>query len=148
MREKRKPPLPRPGHQPAPEDSRTRPPSSVHEKVRVSFEYYEVGGKYCLSSLTREQAFSYLNAFKKLTERTWQQLLEGSSKTKGEKSGLNCTQYEKSALVNPDIWPRLSLDITRLLGVRADERRRLSGVRVGHVFYVLWFDESHAIIRG
>jgi len=148
MRENRKPPRPKPGEKPAPDDSRTRPPSTVHEKVRVSFEYYDIGGKYCLSKLTKEQAVCYLKALKKLTERTWQQLLEGKSKTPGEGSGLNCTYYEKSALRNPDLWPKFSQDITKLVGVRADERRRLFGVRVDHVFFVIWFDESHSIVKG
>ena len=144
-----KPPRPRPGQATAPVDARQIPPSPAHTKARVSFEYYKSGDKYCLSNFNKEQIISFLDCLRKLTERTWQQMLEGTSKDSAKKTGLNCTPYTRSDLANPGIWPKqLSPDISTLFGVRATQRRRVFGVRIQSVFYVLWFDEDHSIVNG
>ena len=35
----------------------------------------------------------------------------------------------------------------KILGIRASDRRRVFGVRIGNAFYVLWFDEGHQICK-
>jgi hypothetical protein len=140
---------PRPGQKPVTEDARTHPPSPQHTKVVVSFEYYEVREHYCLCHLNKDQIKLFLDCLHKLTQRTWQQLLAGSSRNPANKTGLNSTFYHRTDLSNPGIWPkRLGPDIEQLLGIRASERSRVFGVRVSGVFYVLWFDEAHSIVRG
>jgi hypothetical protein len=149
MGHKNNPPRPRPGQSISPEDARQNPPSPIHSKARVSFEYYETGEKYCLCHLNRDQITSFLDCLRKLTERTWQQLVDGASKTPSNKTGLNCTQYNRSDLKNPRMWPKqLGPDVDILLGVRATQRRRIYGVRIQGVFYVLWFDEEHGVVKG
>ena len=138
----------KPGQKPPVEDARKRPPSLVHSKIRVSFEYYDDGNPYCLSLYNAEQIRSFLACLRKLTERSWQQLVDGSSKDPAMKTGLNSTPYSKTDLKNPDIWPsRISPDV-QLLGVRATQRRRVFGVRIVDVFYILWFDENHEVVKG
>jgi hypothetical protein len=143
----RKPPRPRPGQKTPPEDARQHPPSPVHTKVRISFERYDPGGDYCLSRCDSEQIQSFLACLRKLTERTWQQLLEGSSKG-ASKSGLNSTTYARADLRNSDIWPAWLGPDVRIIGVRATERRRIFGARIDNVFYIIWFDERHQIVEG
>ncbi len=148
-RNQNKPHRPRPGSPPPADDARSQRPHPQHAKVRISFEYYEAGGRYCLCHHETEHIKTFLECLRKLTERTWQQLLEGSSKNPASKSGLNCTTYERTDLTNPDIWPaRLGADITTLYGVRATDRRRVFGIRVDSAFYVIWFDEGHGIVPG
>jgi hypothetical protein len=145
----KKPKRPRPGQKPSAEDARSNPPSPMHVKVRISFELCEDGNDYCLSRCAVDECRSFLSCLRKLSERTWQQLLEGSSRNPSDKSGLNSTVYSKNSLTNPDIWPsRLSPDVTSLLGIRASERQRIYGVRIDNVFHVLWFDKNHEICRG
>jgi len=148
MGRKNKRDRPRPGQKPPTEDARTHPPSQQHTKVVVSFEYYEAGEQYCLCHLNQDQIRLFLSCLQKLTQRTWQQLFEGSSKNSADKAGLNCTRYQRSTLSNPSMWPdRLGQDIEHVLGVRASSRSRLYGVRVSQVFHVLWFDEDHSIVK-
>ena len=136
---------PRPGVKMPPDDSRRNPPKPIHEKVRVSFEYYEDGTDYCLSRCNAEQIRTFLRCLRKLTERTWQQLREGTSKDPAKKTGLNPTLYAKSDLKTVP-WPaRLSEDVA-IIGVRATDRRRVFGASVDQVFSILWFDEGHEIV--
>jgi hypothetical protein len=102
-----------------------------------------------LCHLNKEQITSFLDCLRKLTERTRQQLIEGASKDKFSKAGLNCTVYERSDLTNRDMWPsRFGQDVTQILGVRASSRRRIFGVRLDGAFYLIWFDEDHGIVEG
>jgi hypothetical protein len=145
---KKKPARPRPGTPSSTDDARTVPPHPNHVKMRISFECYEAGQTHCLCRLNEEQIKSFLECLRKLTERTWQQLIDGSSRDPRAKTGLNSTVYERSDLINRDIWPvRFSQDITQILGVRASERRRVFGVRIDGAFYVIWFDEDHGVVR-
>jgi len=136
---------PRPGQKSPTDDARTVPPSPQQDKVVVSFEPYESGSTYCLCRLIKEQIKLFLSCLHKLTKQTWQQLQDSG----GSRTGLNYTRYARSALRNPDMWPKvLSPDIDRISGVRASERSRLYGARIKDVFHVVWFDEAHEIIPG
>src|SRR4051794_26639392 len=46
MGQGKKPPRPRPGQKIPTEDARKNPPSPAHARIRLSFEYYEVGNIY------------------------------------------------------------------------------------------------------
>jgi hypothetical protein len=146
---KHKPLRPRPGVPPPADDARKNPPHVTHQRVLVSFEYYQAGQTYCLCNCDKEQTKSFLDCLRKLTQRTWQQLIEGSSKNRADKTGLNCTPYQRSDLRNRDIWPTwLSQDITRIYGVRASGKRRIFGARIEAAFYVIWFDDEHGVVDG
>jgi hypothetical protein len=116
--------------------------------MMTSNAYYDAGNQYCLCHLSEEQIKLFLSCLQKLTQRTWQQLIEGSSKNPANGTGLNATLYHRSALSNPDFWPGiLGPDVESVVGVRASDRSRVFGVRIGQVYYVLWFDEGHSVVR-
>jgi hypothetical protein len=138
----------RPGQKEPVEDARKHPPKPAHTKITLSFEHYAAGERFCLSQYEGEKIQSFLDCLRKLTERTWQQLVEGSSKDSAMKTGLNSTPYERSDLRNPDIWPGWLDQDKTLLGVRATQKRRVFGVRIDNVFHVIWFDAEHGIVEG
>ncbi len=94
MARKDKPSRQRPGQNPPFEHAR-RPVVAPDPKVSISFEYYEAGGKYCLCRCERENVIIFLACLRKISERTWQQIIAGSSKDRASKTGLNCTPYKK-----------------------------------------------------
>lgn len=149
MARRDKPPRRRPDQPPPSERAKRPAESNTQAKASISFEYYETGGAYCLSQYNSDQVRSFLDGLRKISERTWQQLIEGASRNPAMKTGLNPTRYARSDLRNPDMWPtRLSQELTHVIGMRATDRRRVFGVRVDQVFYVLWFDEDHGIVAG
>jgi hypothetical protein len=137
---------PKPGRTAAAESGLQQPPKAIHAKVTLSFEHYECGGRYCLSRWSEEQILSFLDCLRKLSQRTWEQLLAASSKTPALKTGLNPTLYEASDLSGVS-WPAWLNRDSKILGLRASERRRVFGVRRENVFYVLWFDEGHQVCK-
>ncbi len=140
---------PRPGERPPIDDARKHPPSPTPPpRIAISFERYESGNRYCLSRYTEEQIQVFLDGLRKLSERTWPQLLAGSSRNPALKTGLNSTAYDRSALRNPDLWPAWLDSGKKLLGIRASERSRFFGVRSGDFFVVFWIDEGHNVVSG
>lgn len=96
---------PKPGEQFPADDARRVPPRPDPYKITISFERCEIGGRFCLSTLEASQIVIFLDCLRKLTERTWQQVIDQSSKDPAKRTGLNATQYSKTSLNNPDIWP-------------------------------------------
>ena len=143
-----KPRRPQPDQRSPIEEGRKVEPKEIHRKVTVSFEHYRAGSSYCLSVYNdEEQRKSFLQCLHKLTQRTWQQLLEQTSKDKALKTGLNPTAYKKSDLSRVE-WPGDLAEEVTILGLRATDRRRIFGASINLVFYVLWFDEGHQITKG
>jgi hypothetical protein len=134
----------KPGQTPLAESGPVHQPKPIPSKITLSFERYECGGRYCLSQWNSEQIQSFLDCLRKLSQRTWEQLLAASSKSPALKTGLNPTLYEASDLSGAS-WPDWLKRDARILGVRASDRRRVFGVRMENAFYVLWFDEGHQI---
>jgi hypothetical protein len=137
---------PRPGQTPPTGSGPAHQPKPVHSKVTLSFEHYECGGRYCLSQWNPEQIQSFLDCLRKLSQRTWDQLLTTSSKSPALKTGLNPTLYAVSDLSGVS-WPDWLKRDEKILGVRASDRRRVFGVRIENNFYVLWFDEGHQVCK-
>jgi hypothetical protein len=137
---------PKPGRKTPGESGQEAPPKSIHTKVKLSFEHYESGGRYCLSQWNSEQIQSSLDCLRKLSQRTWQQLESSSSKDPALKTGLNPTLYQPSDLSGVS-WPDWLDPDDKILGIRASDRRRVFGARIENVFYVLWFDEGHQICK-
>jgi hypothetical protein len=138
---------PKLGSDPAKSIERPSLASAEDEKVAISFEFYEHGNAYCLSSCDRANIARFLDCFRKVNERTWPQLIAASHKGKG-KAGLNSTTYDREALNNPHIWPDWVGSNESLIGFRASEVARLYGIRRGNKFHVVWFDPRHEIING
>ena len=139
-------PRPKPGRKAPAESKSEKPPRPDHTKIALSFEHYECGGRYCLSQWNQEQILSFLACLQKLSQRTWVQLLEASSKNPTLKTGLNPTLYKESELSGVS-WPAWLIRDSKILGLRATDRRRVFGVRLENVFYVLWFDEGHQVCK-
>jgi hypothetical protein len=136
----------KPGGKSSLEPGLERTPKPIPSKITISFERYECGGHYCLSRWNPEQIQSFLDCLRKLSQRTWDQLLTTSSKNPALKTGLNPTLYEASDLSGVS-WPAWLDRNAKVLGVRASDRRRIFGVRIENAFYVHWFDEGHQICK-
>lgn len=139
-------PRPVPGQRPAIAASTSLQPSSTHAKIGVSFESY-TGDRYGLHERNAEETRAFLACLRKLCERTWQQLIETTSKNPADKTGLNPTTYAKGSFRNRDIWPaHLGTELT-MIGIRSSEKHRIFGIRRQQIFYILWFVHDHKITK-
>jgi hypothetical protein len=137
---------PKPGRNPQPPSRPAHEPTPLSPKVTLSFEHYATGDRFCLSQWNPEQIQSFLECLRKLSQRTWEQVLGSSSKDPSLKTGLNPTLYKPSDLSGVS-WPDWLKRDAKILGIRASDRRRVFGARIGNAFYVLWFDEGHQICK-
>ncbi len=137
---------PKPDKNPQPPTRPTHQPTPVSPKVTPSYERYATGDLFCLSRWNAEQIQSFLECLRKLSQRTWEQVLASSSKDPAHKTGLNPTRYQPSDLSGVS-WPDWLDHDDEILGIRASERRRVFVARIGNSFYVLWFDEGHQICK-
>lgn len=132
-----------------PEDLPDHPkprPSPLHTPVGLSFRHAQPGDDFCLSRCQPHKVREYVDCLRQLTTLTWQQVLQTGGKG-ANKAGRGYTPYTDDALrhVSRPAW--LSEDI-RIAAVRASRKVRLFGCYVDHVFYVLWFDRGHDIVKG
>jgi hypothetical protein len=114
--------------------------------VTVSFQFVEPGGTYCLSRCTSDEVREAMDCLRQLTTLSWQQVLNTGGKGMN-KAGLGCTRYPDSALQGVSRPATVGQD-PPLFGVRASQRFRIFGVLRNHIYFVLWFDRNHEIVRG
>ncbi len=117
-------------------------PKRVHTPASVSFRHVRAGGEFCLSAWTGDECKLAVDALRRLTTMTWQQVLTTAGKG-GSKTGLGYTPYPDSALTVPR-----PADVDKeavIAGIRASQKLRIFGFYSDHVFYVIWFDREHAI---
>ena len=118
----------------------------INRPVSLSFRYVNPGGDYCLSLCVTRRCAGSFKCLKMLTTMDWSDVLSTGGKG-GKKTGLGCTPYsdndlrgvQRPVLVSPEL---------RIIGLRASQKMRIFGVYIEHVFYVLWFDPDHEIVRG
>jgi hypothetical protein len=120
------------------------PASTQHLPVVLSFKHFGEGGVFCLSRCDQDEVRMVMSCFRRMTTMSWTDLIATGGKHPQAKHGLHCTKYEDAALTGVSrpvqIDPALPM-----LGVRASEAFRVFGVRSGQIFFVLWFDRTHAI---
>ena len=118
--------------------------SSIHQPTKISFALYEAGGNQCMSHCERHKVKLFLACLQRLSLMTWQQVL--SQGGKGErKVGLAPTRYEDNSL-KIDRPANISPDLP-FIGIRAGSAERIFGVNIDNVFYVIWFDPNHDIVK-
>jgi hypothetical protein len=113
--------------------------------ANVSFEYVQHGGDYCLSRCDAAEVRQAVACLQRMTSMDWVSIQRtgGKAHTKG---GLGCTVY-KDHLLDIGRPAKVSKDLA-YLGVRATERFRIYGFRIGNTFYVLWFDPKKGLWKG
>lgn len=119
------------------------PPTGDHVTVRLSFEYCDPGGSYCLSQCADDDVRHAVDCFRRLTSLTWVQVYGTATKDKSSKTGLHWHPYDDDSLrvKRPS---QMSQD-HRIHGIRAGGKYRIFGFRFGSYFHVLWFDPEHEI---
>ncbi len=117
-------------------------PKRVHSPLAVSFRHADPGGDFCLSTCDKDEVRQVVDALRRLTTMTWQQVQQSGGKGENKK-GLGYTNYPDDALrvARP---PAVSRDIP-IAGFRASQRMRVFGFHIDYTFYVLWFDREHTI---
>jgi hypothetical protein len=128
-----------------PEKSDVKIQKLIHTPVSVLFRYVQAGDDYCLSHCEQDDVKATAECLRKLTTMTWQEVLSSGGRS-GGKVGLGHTDYEDSVLRGVKRPDQLSEDIT-LSGIRATQKMRIFGAYHKHVYYVLWFDPNHEIVR-
>lgn len=120
-------------------------PGRLHSPVGLSFRRAAPGDDFCLSRCESGEVREYVDCLRQLTTLSWQQVLQTGGKG-ANKAGLAYTPYPDDALrrVARPAW--LSEDV-RICAVRASQKMRLFGAYIDHVFYVLWFDRGHDVVR-
>ena len=124
----------------------TEAQSGDHAKVRISFEYYQVGSDLCLSECNRDDARIALDCLKRLTGMAWIQVLQTATKDKSQKTGLHWTSYDDTAL-KVQRPAEIGKDHT-ICGIRAGSKFRIFGFRLVSAFHVVWFDPEHKVCDG
>lgn len=127
---------------PVPPPSEKRPVNRLHTPVTVSFLYYEVGGKFCLSACQKDEIESALDALHRLAQISWQDVQRSGG---GHKTGFRYTIYDDNALTGVRRPSNLSNDMN-IIGLASSQKGRFFGVYIDHVFYLLWFDPNHKIV--
>ena len=118
----------------------------ISEPVGVSFRYVTPGDRFCLSQCTRDQVRGYKECLRRLTTLPWSEVLRSGTKGKG-KRGLNFTPYPDTALRKVTRPITLSKEL-QISGVRAGSGVRMFGAYENGVYYLLWFDRNHDIVKG
>lgn len=115
----------------------TEVPNADSHKAVLSFELFQ-SAKSELDSLSKEQIRSFFAFLRKLTERTWIQILQTAGKP-GEKTGLGYTPLPRNPLQD---HPGLRPDDT-VSEMRVSEKFRVFGVRRGQAYFLLCLDPNH-----
>lgn len=122
-----------------------QPKSVLNDEIQLSFKYVDPGGEFCLSKCNSREVKQYKECLKKICTYTVQMLYSQSGKGKNAQ-GLAFEKINESTLTvarRPESLDR-SMHIS---SVRANQGMRLYLTQKGCVFYVLWFDRSHAICK-
>ncbi len=136
------PPQPRVGKDIAPEAVTPSKQSTDHE--HPSFRLGQADpNKYRLRDWTGPEVDQLLETLGRMERLTWREIKTtgGQGKSSG---GLGYKPIERRSLlalsdgVPPD---------AQIHEVRVGERMRLFGYRVDAVFYLVWFDREHAVLR-
>ena len=114
----------------------------MHSPLAVSFRYADPGGELCLSRCDKDEVRQVVDALRRLTTMSWQQVQQTGGKGENKK-GLGYTTYKDDALTVPRS-AGVSGDIP-IAGFRASQRMRVFGFHLDYTFYVLWFDREHAV---
>jgi hypothetical protein len=121
-----------------PSPDSTHPKSTIHEKVVFSFELFD-GDAECPSEWGNEIK-SLFSSFRKASEKTWYQVFQTGGK-EGRKTGLGYTTFKKAPFKLP---ATLSPDVT-IAEMRATEKARFFGTKIGATFFVMRLDRTHQI---
>jgi hypothetical protein len=118
----------------------------ISEPVSLSFRYIKEGADYCLSQCSQDEVRQYKKCLRLLTSQSWQEVMKSGGRP-GNKVGLGYTVYDDWALSGAQRPPNLSPEL-RISGVRASDVARLFGVYIQGIYYILWFDPKHKIVKG
>jgi len=86
-----------------------------------------------------------LAALRKLTSTTWNAAFQQGGKGPN-KTGLAPTPYKDHDLKHVKRPAEISADLG-IIGIRASQKYRIFGVRSRDVYFVLWFDRNHEIVK-
>jgi len=104
----------------------------------VSMRHIGLRARYCLSLCDRNEVAAALDCLRKMCSLSWPQI--------GVHSGLRLKKADENEL--PMQRPSFLDEGLTISYVRASDRFRIFGFRVGEVFHVLWFDSEHTIYPG
>jgi hypothetical protein len=122
-----------------------RPTVSTAQPVALSYRFIKAGKSFCLSHCKKDDIRAVADCLRQLTTMTWEQVRQSGGRGEN-KVGLGYTPYKDSELNHVQRPPEFSKDIS-IAAVRATQKMRVFGGYKGHVFYLLWFDPDHKIIR-
>lgn len=116
-------------------------PDDPDGKIIIQFGRFDIGGPWCLTSITREDHAALLARIRSIERMT---VLEAFNN--GEEPGKD---YEVGRIPNTQALSRLREleydDETRISRLRISGPGRLYGFRRGDRFYALWWDPEHTI---
>jgi hypothetical protein len=99
----------------------------------------------CASSWQSDQIKLLFECFKKVSQRTWEQIFKSGGKA-GDKVGLGYTPFEDS---NCPVkrHPQLAEDI-RMSEIRVSQEARIFGAHIRGTYYVIELDKGHKKTKG
>jgi hypothetical protein len=117
-------------------------PNADSLKALLSFELFK-SPKAEPESLSKEQVRSFFAFMRKVTERTWIQILQSGGK-QGDKAGLGYTALSNNPLSNhPGVGPDETVS-----EMRVTQTFRVFGVRRGQAYFLLCLDPDHEMFPG
>lgn len=117
-------------------------PKLEDQKIKFSFEFYDSGDKYCISSWSQTQIKRALECLKDISSKNFTDLQRSSRVYHfGEVDWSKTT--EKSGFPDQKI-KQLQAFHFALLGVNGQKTRVYGGYAKG-TFYIVWFDLNHEI---
>ena len=120
------------------------PPPDFQSPIRLSFRHVTAGRNYCLSLCTQGEVRDAVDCLRMLTTMPWIEVLKSGGKGKN-KAGLGYTPYPDSCL-RKVTRPKGLSDEVKIAGVRMQQKGRIFGYYMKHVFHLLWFDRNHDIV--
>lgn len=117
-----------------------QPKKTNDRKVVFSFELFDASAE-CPSTWIKDEVKALLAAFRKASERTWQQVIDTGGKAGGGKVGLGFTAFKTDPIPRPAL---LSSDLA-ISEMRVSDVARVFGSRKDECFFVIRLDRAHAV---
>ena len=115
--------------------------STLFEKARLSFELYD-DQRQCASSWQSDEIKLLFDSFRKLSERTWEQIFKSGGKG-GNKVGLGYTPFENDNSCPIKRPAALTGEDVRMSEIRVSQQARIFGAHIAGVYFVVELDKGH-----
>lgn len=116
-------------------------PKASSEKLRFSFEYYDTGGKYCLSAWDKKFVLGALKGLKEVSAKNHAEVSQANPFRLHEVDWNETVEKKGFPTIKMNTLPSFQF---ALPGVN-NQQARVFGGYSKNIFFIVWFDLNHAV---